>query len=135
MRHAPCTTYDPTTTHEERPLRPVRPVRPLLTAVPPPPDPALPAELVQLRLQNAQLMVALETRAVIDQARGMVMALAPCSSDKAWDLLVGVSQHCNIKLRTVAAALVATTEDQTLPAPIQRELRRALRLLHAADRP
>ncbi|MFI6468413.1 ANTAR domain-containing protein [Streptomyces sp. NPDC050528] len=134
MRHAPCTTYDPTTTHEERPLRPLRP-HPLLTAVPPPPDTAaMLAELVQLRLQNAQLTVAMETRAVIDQARGMVMALAPCSSDRAWDLLVGVSQHCNIKLRTVAAALVATTEDQTLPAPIQRELRRALRLLHAADR-
>ena len=131
MRHAPCTPYDPTTTHEERPLHP----RPLLTAVPPPSDTAaLLAELVQLRLQNAQLTVALETRAVIDQARGMVMALAPCSGDKAWDLLVGVSQHCNIKLRAVAAALVATTEDQTLPAPIQRELRRALRLLHAADR-
>ncbi|WP_416961375.1 ANTAR domain-containing protein [Streptomyces sp. Agncl-13] len=129
MRHAPCTTHQPTTTHEERSLRP------LLTAVPPLPDPALLTELVQLRLQNAQLMVALETRAVIDQARGMVMALAPCSSDKAWDLLVGVSQHCNIKLRAVAAALVATTEDQTLPPQIQRELRRALRRLHAADRP
>ena len=129
MRHAPCTTHQPTTTHEERPLRP------LLTAVPPPPDPALLAELLQLRAQNSQLALALETRAVIDQARGMVMALAPCTGDRAWDLLVGVSQHCNIKLRTVAAALVATTEDKTLPADIQRELRRALRRLHAADRP
>ncbi|MEV6544350.1 ANTAR domain-containing protein [Streptomyces sp. NPDC051665] len=129
MRHAPCTTHHPTTTHEERPLRP------LLTTVPPPPDPDLLTELVQLRAQNSQLMLALETRAVIDQARGMVMALAPCSGDMAWDLLVGVSQRCNIKLRAVAAALVATTEDKTLPADIQRELRRALRRLHAADRP
>ena len=129
MRHAPCTTHQPTTIHEERPLRS------LLTAVPPPPDTALLTELVQLRAQNSQLMLALETRAVIDQARGMVMALAPCNGDRAWDLLVGVSQHCNIKLRVVAAALVATTEDKTLPADIQRELRRALRRLHAADRP
>ncbi|MFF5305720.1 ANTAR domain-containing protein [Streptomyces sp. NPDC013161] len=129
MRHAPCTTHQPTTTREERSLRP------LLTTVPPPPDPALLAELLQLRAQNSQLALALETRAVIDQARGMVMALAPCTGDRAWDLLVGVSQHCNIKLRTVAAALVATTEDKTLPADIQRELRRALRRLHAADRP
>ena len=129
MRHAPCTTHQPTTTHEGRPLRP------LLTAVPPPPDPALLAEILQLRAQNSQLALALETRAVIDQARGMVMALAPCTGDRAWELLVGVSQHCNIKLRTVAAALVATTEDKTLPADIQRELRRALRRLHAADRP
>ncbi|MGF0173358.1 ANTAR domain-containing protein [Streptomyces sp. Marseille-Q5077] len=71
---------------------------------------------------------------MIDQARGMVMALAPCSSDRAWDLLVDVSQHGNIKLRDVAAALLVTTRDRTLPEPIQRELRRALRRLHAADR-
>lgn len=129
MRHAPCTTHQPTTTHEERSLHP------LLTAVPPPPDPALLAELLRLRAQNSQLALALETRAVIDQARGMVMALAPCTGDRAWELLVGVSQHCNIKLRTVAAALVATAEDKPLPADIQRELRRALRRLHAADRP
>ncbi|WP_346283462.1 hypothetical protein [Streptomyces sp. T21Q-yed] len=34
----------------------------------------------------------------------MVMALAPCSSARAWDLLVDVSEHCNFKLRDVAAA-------------------------------
>ncbi|WP_405639486.1 ANTAR domain-containing protein [Streptomyces sp. NBC_00019] len=87
-----------------------------------------------LRAENDQLRRALAGRAVIDQARGMVMVLAPCSSERAWDLLVGVSQHCNIKLRDVAAALVATTRDETLPEPIQRELRRELRRLHAADR-
>ena len=125
MRHAPCTTHQPTTTRAERPQ---------LTVVPPPAETDLLAELDQLRAQNAQLLLALETRAVIDQARGMVMALAPCSGDRAWDLLVDVSQHCNIKLRVVAAALVATTADEALPAPIQRELRRALRLLHAAAR-
>ncbi|MFJ2161196.1 ANTAR domain-containing protein [Streptomyces sp. NPDC087856] len=125
MRHATCTTHQPTTTRAERPQ---------LTVVPPPAETDLLAELDQLRAQNAQLLLALETRAVIDQARGMVMALAPCSGDRAWDLLVDVSQHCNIKLRVVAAALVTTTADEALPAPIQRELRRALRLLHAADR-
>ncbi|WP_328933534.1 MULTISPECIES: ANTAR domain-containing protein [unclassified Streptomyces] len=125
MRHATCTTHQPTTTRAERPQ---------LTVVPPPAETDLLAELDQLRAQNAQLLLALETRAVIDQARGMVMALAPCSGDRAWDLLVDVSQHCNIKLRVVATALVATTVDEALPAPIQRELRRALRLLHAADR-
>ncbi|WP_308122027.1 ANTAR domain-containing protein [Streptomyces sp. TRM70350] len=97
-------------------------------------DAALLAEIVELRTRNEQLGQALASRAVIDQARGMVMALAPCSSERAWDLLVDVSQHCNIKLRDVAAALVATTKDQTLPEPIQGELRRALRRLHAADR-
>jgi hypothetical protein len=71
---------------------------------------------------------------VIDQARGMVMALAPCSSERAWDVLVDVSQRSNLKLRDVAAALVATTKDRTLPEPMQRELRRALRSLHPVDR-
>ncbi|WP_405864983.1 MULTISPECIES: ANTAR domain-containing protein [unclassified Streptomyces] len=106
----------------------------LLTAVASAEETALLAEVVELRATNEQLGRALTSRAVIDQARGMVMALAPCPGDRAWDLLVDVSQHCNIKLRDVAAALVATTEDEPLPEPIQHELRRALRLLHAADR-
>ncbi|MDX3265952.1 ANTAR domain-containing protein [Streptomyces sp. NPDC093228] len=97
-------------------------------------DAALRAEVVELGVRNEQLGRALASRAAIDQARGMVMALVPCSSERAWDLLVDVSPHCNIKLRDVAAALVATTKDRTLPVPIQRELRRAVRRLHAADR-
>jgi AmiR/NasT family two-component response regulator len=77
---------------------------------------------------------ALVSRAVIDQARGMVMALAPCSGERAWDLLVNVSQHCNVKLRDVAAALVVTTKDEALPEQLRRQLRRAFRRLHAAER-
>ncbi|MET8453419.1 ANTAR domain-containing protein [Streptomyces sp. NPDC005209] len=102
--------------------------------MPPAGDAALLAEVLELRARNEQLGRALASRAVIDQARGMVMALAPCASDRAWDLLVDVSQHCNIKLRDVAEALVATTKERTLPDPIQRELCRALRRLRAADR-
>jgi hypothetical protein len=114
-----------TTPREEQPPPP---------AVTPTGDAALASEILQLRARNEQLERALASRAVIDQARGMVMALAPCSSDRAWSLLVDVSQHCNVKLRDVAAALVATTNDEALPAPVQRELRRALRRLHTADR-
>jgi AmiR/NasT family two-component response regulator len=90
------------------------------------------AQVVELRAQNQQLARAMESREVIDQARGMLMALAPCSSERAWDLLVCVSQRSNTKLRDVAEALVATTEDRTLPEPIRRELRGALRRFHAA---
>ena len=91
-------------------------------------------EILELRAKIEQLGQALESRAVIDQARGMVMALAPCSSERAWDLLVDLSQHCNVKLRDVAVALVATTKDEALPEPRRRELRRALQRLHAAER-
>ena len=76
----------------------------------------------------------LESRAVIDQARGVVMVLAPCFCEQAWGLLVGVSQHCNVKLRDVAAALVATAKGQELPEGIRREWCRALRRLHALER-
>jgi AmiR/NasT family two-component response regulator len=115
-------------------MTPPREEQRLLRTVPSEGDAALLAEVVELRARNEQLGRALASRAVIDQARGMVMALAPCPSDRAWDLLVDVSQHCNIKLRDVAAALVATTKDEALPEPIQRELRRALKPLHTADR-
>jgi len=110
-----------TTPCEEQPLSTAR-------------DAALLAEVGELRAANEQLERAMASRAVIDQACGMVMALAPCTSERAWDLLVGVSQRCNIKLRAVAAALVATTKDEALPAPVRQELRRALRHLHSADR-
>ncbi|WP_406130536.1 ANTAR domain-containing protein [Streptomyces sp. NBC_00989] len=108
--------------------------QPLPTAVTSTEGEALAIEVLQLRARNEQLERALVSRAVIDQARGMVMALAPCSSHRAWGLLVEVSQHCNVKLRDVAAVLVATTNDETLPAPIQQELRRALRRLRTEVR-
>ncbi|MEV6547696.1 ANTAR domain-containing protein [Streptomyces sp. NPDC051597] len=95
----------------------------------------LAVEVSELRAENEQLRGALTSRAVIDQARGMLMALAPCSGERAWGLLVDVSQHCNVKLRDVAAALVATAEDEAFPDPMRRGLRDALRRLHAPDPP
>lgn len=95
-------------------------------------DAALVTEILALRAENKQLGQALVSHAVIDQARGMVMALGSCSSEGAWNLLVDVSQHCNVKLRDVAAALVATTEGKKLPQEMQHEWRRALRRLRAA---
>lgn len=117
-----------------RQLTTPREEQPLPTAVTSAGETELAIEILQLRARNEQLEQALVSRAVIDQARGMVMALAPCSSHRAWGLLVEVSQHCNVKLRDVAAALVATTNGETLPAPVRQELRRALRRPHMADR-
>ena len=81
----------------------------------------------RLRHENQQLRHAMETRAVIDQARGMIMALVPCSSEAAWQLLVGISQHCNVKLRDLAGALVATTAGRPLPPGLQQRLCHAFR--------
>jgi AmiR/NasT family two-component response regulator len=105
-----------------------------LTAVASVGDASPVAEVIELCAEIEQLSRALASRAVIDQARGMVMALVPCSGERAWGLLVDVSQHCNVKLRDVAAALVATTEGEAFPGEMQRELRKALRRLHSADR-
>lgn len=54
-----------------------------------------------------QLAEALQSRAVIEQAKGILMGSRRCGADEAFDLLVGLSQSSNRKLRDVAAALVA----------------------------
>jgi AmiR/NasT family two-component response regulator len=54
----------------------------------------------------AQLKEALTTRAVIDQALGILMAQRRCTSYEAFELLRQVSQHRNVKLHQVAAAVV-----------------------------
>ncbi|MGW5722590.1 ANTAR domain-containing protein [Amycolatopsis sp. NPDC003865] len=54
----------------------------------------------------SQLHTALSTRAVIDQAKGILMALHRISADDAFDLLVTQSQQRNLKLRDVAERFV-----------------------------
>ncbi|MFF5158182.1 ANTAR domain-containing protein [Streptomyces sp. NPDC000348] len=60
------------------------------------------------RLENevGQLRQALASRAVIDQAIGIVQAERRCAPDDAFQILVGISQRTNVKLREIAAALV-----------------------------
>ncbi|MFL6241187.1 MAG: GAF and ANTAR domain-containing protein [Actinomycetes bacterium] len=53
-----------------------------------------------------QLQQAMESRAVIEQAKGILMAQRGCSSSAAFDMLVRLSQQSHRKLREIAAALV-----------------------------
>lgn len=56
---------------------------------------------------SQQLSEAMESRAVIEQAKGMLMARNPSlSSDGAFDLLRKASQRENIKLRVIAQRIV-----------------------------
>ncbi|WP_410566916.1 ANTAR domain-containing protein [Amycolatopsis sp. cmx-4-61] len=55
-----------------------------------------------------QLQVALSTRAVIDQAKGILMALHRITAEEAFDLLVTQSQQRNVKLREVAEQFVTS---------------------------
>ena len=63
--------------------------------------------LTQLRLVRDQFEQALTSRAVIDQAKGMVMIARGCGPDEAFDVLRRMSNRSNRKLRDVAAEMVA----------------------------
>jgi GAF domain-containing protein len=56
-----------------------------------------------------QLEEALESRAVIEQAKGVLMARERVDADEAFDRLRHQSQHRNVKLREVAHDVVAST--------------------------
>ena len=64
------------------------------------------ATVALLRQQEAQLRDALTSRAVIDQAKGILMARQGLDADGAFAELARISQHANVKLRDVARQLV-----------------------------
>jgi ANTAR domain-containing protein/GAF domain-containing protein len=58
------------------------------------------------------LAEAMRSRAVIEQAKGILMADQRIDADAAFDQLVRLSQHANIKVRDVARRMV---EERTAP--------------------
>jgi Icc-related predicted phosphoesterase len=78
-------------------------------------DAARRRELGQQRVQAliyevAGLRKAMESRAVIEQAKGVLIATTGCDADEAFKLLVSESQHENRKLREVAEELVVRNQ-------------------------
>jgi AmiR/NasT family two-component response regulator len=71
------------------------------------------ARVHHLRDEVDGLRQAMASRAVIEQAKGILMATAGVDADGAFDLLRQQSQHENRKLRDIAQALV----DQQQRAP------------------
>ena len=61
---------------------------------------------LQAREHAEQLRTALTSRAVIDQAKGIIMAVRRVSADEAFAVLVGQSQRQNVKLRDLAKQMV-----------------------------
>ena len=61
----------------------------------------------QSRDTAEHLRVALQSRAVIDQAKGILMAIRQIGADEAFTLLVEQSQRENRKLRDLAVQLVS----------------------------
>ena len=62
--------------------------------------------------QNDQLRSSIVSRAVIDQALGVIMATERCPQDKAFALLRSVSQNTNVKLRDLAATIVTSVSGE-----------------------
>jgi GAF domain-containing protein len=61
---------------------------------------------------NDQLRSSIESRAVIDQALGVIMATEHCPQPKAFALLRTVSQNTNVKLRDLAATIVTSASGE-----------------------
>ncbi len=55
---------------------------------------------------SRQLQQAMESRAVIEQAKGILMAAQRCTPDAAFNILVRASQNQNRKLRAIASEIV-----------------------------
>lgn len=58
------------------------------------------------RRRVAELETAMSSRAVIEQAKGILMAVHRVSADDAMKRLIAESQHTNVKLREVATRFV-----------------------------
>jgi GAF domain-containing protein len=61
----------------------------------------------------AQMRTAMQSRAVIEQAKGMLMERHGIDQDQAFTMLTHASQNTNVKLRDVAAQLVRTGKIRT----------------------
>jgi GAF domain-containing protein len=61
-----------------------------------------------------QMQTAMAHRAVIEQAKGIIMAERRCTADEAFAILTKISQDSNRKVRHIAAALVARTQTPAL---------------------
>jgi hypothetical protein len=68
---------------------------------------ALAVLLAERENKNRNLVIALESRSVIDQAIGILMARKHVDAQDALKVLRKRSQHANIKLRQVASDVVA----------------------------
>jgi hypothetical protein len=74
------------------------------------------ATVERLREEVDGLRQAMRSRALIEQAKGMLMERHGCTPDEAFERLAKLSQHANVKLADVAAALVDVTLTEALAA-------------------
>src|SRR4051795_11923914 len=71
----------------------------------------------ELRAEIADLRAAAERRAVIEQAKGVIMATTGCDADAAFEVLVAQSHSENRKVRDIAAELMRAQRRGPTPGP------------------
>ena len=62
--------------------------------------------------QALHLQRALESRAVIEQAKGVIVARDRCTPDEAFEVLIRISQHRHVKIRDLARAIVDSAQKE-----------------------
>ncbi|GIM89970.1 GAF and ANTAR domain-containing protein [Paractinoplanes toevensis] len=62
-----------------------------------------------------QMQTAMQSRAVIEQAKGIIIGSRHCTAEEAFAILTRISQDTNRKLRDVAIALVASASPNIKP--------------------
>ncbi len=71
-------------------------------------------EWVDLAVEAGQLREAMASRAVIEQAKGLVMALRRCGPEAAINELKVVSQRTNVKLQVLATVLTTAVDQRSV---------------------
>ena len=79
-----------------------------------------------LEVEIAQLRTAMISRAVIEQAKGVLMLLTGCGDQVAFELLTHISSHTHRKVREIAQEVVdSATGRCPLPADVRAIIRDA----------
>lgn len=74
----------------------------------------LAVRMARQRDTEENLKLALESRTTIDLAVGIIMGQNKCSQERAIEILKSASSSRNIKLRQVAAAVIASTSNEPI---------------------
>jgi len=78
---------------------------------------ALMASATEDGAQVADMLAVLQSRAAIEQAKGVIMGRLRCDADSAWATLRQASHESNVKLRVLAVALVEHTGGKPAEQP------------------
>ena len=99
-----------------------------------PPAPIADSDRVHaLEIEVAQLRTAMASRAVIEQAKGVLMLLTGCADQVAFELLTHISSHTHRKVREIAQELVDSASGRAqLPPDVKAILRDACPPPHPA---